>query len=110
MPELRTVPDHYVWFRLEGTQPIKLTLMNTSTPSKGGSNIKGFQIKRTGTYKYTLLAENNEGNDSKTVEVTVLGKDSMLLNFSQCRLDILQLTTIVVRTNSCVEFCPYFIR
>ena len=82
MPELRTVPDHYVWFRLEGTPPIKLTLMNTSTPLKGGSNIKGFQIKRTaGTYKYTLLAENNEGNDSKTVEVTVLGKDSMLLNF-----------------------------
>ena len=110
MPELRTVPDHYVWFRLEGTQPIKLTLMNTSTPSKGGSNIKGFQIKRTGTYKYTLLAENNEGNDSKTVEVTVLGKDSMLLNFIQCRWDILQLTTIVVRSNSCVEFCPYFIR
>ena len=86
MPELRTVPDHYVWFRLEGTQPIKLTLMNTSTPLKGGSKIKGFQIKRTaGTYKYTLLAENNEGNDSKTVDVTVLGKDSMLLNFIQCR-------------------------
>ena len=56
--------------------------MNTSTPLKGGSNIIGFQIKRTaGTYKYTLLAENNEGNDSKTFEVTVLGKDSMLLNF-----------------------------
>ena len=111
MPELRTVPDHYVWFLLEGTQPIKLTVMNTSTPLKGGSYIKGFQIRRTaGTYKYTILAENSEGNDSKTVEVTVLGKDSMLLNFSQCRLDILQLTTIVVRTNSCVEFCPYFIR
>ena len=48
-------------------------------------NINGFQIKRTGTYKYTLLAENYEGNDSKTFEVTVLGKDSMLLNFIQCR-------------------------
>ena len=47
--------------------------------------MKAFQIKQTGTYKYTLLAENNEGNDSKTVEVTVLGKDSMLLNFIQCR-------------------------
>ena len=86
MPELRTVPDHYVWFRLEGTQPIKLTVMNTSTSLKGGSYIKGFQIKRTaGTYKYTLLAENSEGNDSKTVEVTVLGKASMLLNFIQFR-------------------------
>ena len=86
MPELRTVPDHYVWFLPEGTQPIKLTVMNTSTPLKGGSYIKGFQIRRTaGTYKYTLLAENSEGNDSKTVEVTVLGKGSMLLNFIQCR-------------------------
>ena len=106
MAELRTVPNHYIWFLLEGTQPINLTLVNTSKPLEGGLNRKGFQIKRTGTYKYVLLAENNEGNDSKTVEVTVLGKDLMLLNFSQCRLDILQLTTIVVRTNSCVEFCP----
>ena len=83
--ELRTVPNHYIWFLLEGTPPINLTLVNTSTPLKGGFIIKAFQIKQTGTYKYTLLAENNEGNDSKTVEVTVLGKDSMLLNFIQCR-------------------------
>ena len=47
--------------------------------------MKAFQLNRTGTYKYTLLAENNEGNDSKTIDVTVLGKDSMLLNFIQCR-------------------------
>ena len=59
--------------------------MNTSTSLEGSYNIKGFQIKRTGTYKYTLLAENDEGNDSKTFEVTVLGKDSMLLNLMQCR-------------------------
>ena len=83
MRELRTVPEHYIWFQLEGTPPITLTLVNTSTTFKNiRFNIKGFQIKRTaGTYKYTLLAENNEGNDSKTFEVTVLGKDSMLLNF-----------------------------
>ena len=84
--ELRTVPEHYIWFHLEGSPPITLTLVNTSTTFEYTRfNIKGFQIKRTGTYKYTLLAENNEGNDSKTVEVTVLGKDSMLLNFIQCR-------------------------
>ena len=85
LPELRTVPEHYIWFLLEGTPPINLTLVNTSTSLEGGFIIKGFQINRTGTYKYTLLAENNEGNDSKTVEVTVLGKDSMPLNFIQCR-------------------------
>ena len=107
--ELRTVPEHYIWFLLEGTPPINLTLVNTSTSLEGSFIRKGFQINRTGTYKYTLLAENNEGNDSKTVDVNVLGKDSMLLNFIQCRWDILQLTTIVVPSNSFVKFCPYFI-
>ena len=70
---------------LEGTPPINLTAVNTSTSLEGGFFRKGFRINQTGTHKYTLLAENNEGNDSKTVDVTVLGKDSMLLNFIECR-------------------------
>ena len=81
LKELRTVPEHYLWFLLEGTPPINFTLMNTSTSLKGGLVIKGFQLNRTGTYQYTLLAENEEGSDSKTVEVTVVCKDSILLNF-----------------------------
>ena len=59
---------------------VMLTVMNTSTSLKGGLVIKGFQLNRMGTYQYTLLAENKEGSDSKTVEVTVVGKDSILLN------------------------------
>ena len=43
--------------------------------------IKGFKLNRTGTYQYTLLAENEEGTDSMTVEVTVVGKDPILFNF-----------------------------
>ena len=83
---VQTVPNHYIWFLLEGTPPFNLTLVNTSTSLEGGFIRKGFQIKRTaGTYKYTLLAVNEKGIDSKTVEVTVLGKDSMLLNFIQRR-------------------------
>ena len=70
------MPNHYIWFLLEGTPPINVTLVNTSTSLEGGFFRKGFRIKRTGTYKYTLLAENDKGNDSKTVEVTVVGKDS----------------------------------
>ena len=81
MAEVRTVPEHYIWFQLEGTQPINLTVVNTSTNLTGGFNITGFKINQPGTYKYTLLAENKEGNDSKTVQVTVMGKDSMLLIF-----------------------------
>ena len=82
LKEFRTVPEHYLWFLVEGTPPINLTVMNTSTPLKGGLVIKGFQLNRTGTYQYTLLAENVEGTDSKKVEVTVVGKDSILLNFT----------------------------
>ena len=85
MAEVRTVPEHYIWFQLEGTQPINLTLVNTSSNLTAGFNITGFKIKQTGTYKYTLLAENKEGNDSKTVQVTVMGKDSMLLISIQSR-------------------------
>ena len=71
------MPNHYIWFLLEGTPLINVTLVNTSTSLEGGFNIKGFQVKQTaGTYQYTLLAENDKGNDSKTVEVTVVGKDS----------------------------------
>ncbi|CAH3192318.1 unnamed protein product [Porites evermanni] len=72
LAELRTVPNHYIWFLLEGTPPINVTLVNTSTSLEGGFIKKGFQINQTGTYRYTLLAENNEGNDSKTVDVTIL--------------------------------------
>ena len=83
LAELRTVPEHYIWFLLEGTPPINVSLMNTSTPLNGGSVIKGFQLNRTGTYQYTLLAENGKGADSKKVQVTVVGKNSILLNFMQ---------------------------
>ena len=81
LAEVRTVPEHYIWFLLEGTPPINLTLLNTSTALKGGLVIKGFKLNRTGTYQYTLLAENEEGTDSMTVEVTVVGKDPILFNF-----------------------------
>ena len=96
MAELRTVRNHYIWFLLEGTPPINLTLVNTSTSSEGGFFRKGFRINRTGTYKYTLLAENDGGNDSKTVEVTVLGKVSMLLNFIQCSKQTVVLNFVLI--------------
>ena len=83
LAELRTVPEHYIWFLLAGTPPINFSLMNTSTSLKGGLVIKGFQLNRTGTYQYTLLAENGKGTDSKKVEVTVVGKNSILLNFME---------------------------
>ena len=70
---VRTVPEHYVWIVLEGTPPINVTLGKSSTPLEGGSVIRGIKLNKTGTY--TLLAKNDVGNDSITIEVTVMGKD-----------------------------------
>ena len=70
----RSVLGHYIWFLLEGTPPINSTLVNTSTTFEGDDMIKRIQVLRTGTYMYTLRAENEEGADSKTVEVTVFGE------------------------------------
>lgn len=36
--------------------------------------MKGFQINRPGNYEFTIHADNEEGSDSKTIEVTFLGK------------------------------------
>ena len=84
LAELQTVRNHYIWFLLEGTPPLKL-IVSPSTSLEGGFNRKGFKIKQTGTYKYTLFVADEKGIDSKTVEVTVLGKDSVLLNLIRCR-------------------------
>ena len=44
--------------------------------------MKGIQIHRTGSYTYTLLAENQEGTDSKSFDVTVIGMvPGLLFNF-----------------------------
>jgi len=71
---VRSAPGHYIWFWLEGTPPINSTIVNTTTQLEGRTFLKGFQINRTGNYKFTIHADNEEGSDSKAIEVTVLGK------------------------------------
>ena len=57
---------------VEGTPPVQLWLINSSTPLEGGPVVKGLQFNQTG--NYTILAKNDAGNSSKTVEVNVMGK------------------------------------
>ena len=48
--------------------------MNSTTQLEGRTFLKGFQINRTGNYEFTIYADNEEGADSKTIKVAVLGK------------------------------------
>ena len=69
---VRSVPEHYTWFMLEGTPPIQAWLNNSSTPLEGGRVVKGLKFTHTG--NYTILAKSDAGNSSKTVDVNVMGK------------------------------------
>ena len=69
---VRSVPEHYTWFMLEGTPPIEAWLNNSSTPLEGGPVVKGLKFTQTG--NYTILAKSESGNSSKTVDVNVMGK------------------------------------
>ena len=72
MSVVRSVPEHYTWFLLEGTSPIQAWLANSSTPLEGGPVVKGLQFVQTG--NYTIMAKSAAGNSSKTVDVNVMGK------------------------------------
>ena len=72
MSVVRSVPEHYTWFILEGTPPIQAWLANSSTTIEGGPVVKGLKFIQTG--NYTVLAESDAGNSSKKVDVNVMGK------------------------------------
>ena len=69
---VRSVPEHYTWFMLEGTPPIEAWLNNSSTPLEGGPVVKRLKFTQTG--NYTILAKSESGNSFKTVDVNVMGK------------------------------------
>ena len=69
---VRSVPKHYTWFMVEGTPPIQARLANSSTRLEGGAMVKGLKFTQTG--NYTILAKNDAGNSSKTVDVNVMGR------------------------------------
>ena len=72
MSVVRSVPDHYTWFMLEGTPPIQAWLGNSSTPLEDGRVVKGLKFTHTG--NYAILAKNDAGSSSKTFDVNVMGK------------------------------------
>ena len=80
---VRSVPEHYTWFMLEGTPPIQAWLNNSSTPLEGGRVVKGLKFTHTG--NYTILTKSDAGNSSKTVNVIVMGKVLSQVNMLKYR-------------------------
>ena len=80
---VRSVPKHYTWFMVEGTPPIQARLANSSTRLEGGAVVKGLKFTQTG--NYTILAKNDAGNSSKTVDVIVMGRVLSQVNMLICR-------------------------
>ena len=80
---VRSVPKHYTWFMVEGTPPIQARLANSSTRLEGGAMVKGLKFTQTG--NYTILAKNDAGNSSKTVDVNVMGRALSQANMLICR-------------------------
>ena len=85
---VRSVPKHYTWFMVEGTPPIQAWLANASTRLEGGAVVKGLKFTQTG--NYTILAKNDAGNSSKTVDVNIMGRVLSQVNMSQVNMLILQ--------------------
>ena len=83
MSVVRSVPDHYTWFMLEGTPPIQAWLDISSTPLEDGRVVKGLKFTQTG--NYTILAKNDAGSSSKTFDVNVMGKVLSQVNMLICR-------------------------
>ena len=75
---VRTVPEHYVWCLAEGTPPINISLFSASTPLASGIGVVGSKISQEG--KYTCMAENEAGSDSKDVLVALTGKNASGIN------------------------------
>ncbi|CAH3184669.1 unnamed protein product, partial [Porites lobata] len=74
---VRSVPEHYTWFMLEGTPPIQAWLANSSTPLEGGPVVKRLKFVQTG--NYTILAKSDAGNSSKKVDV-----NKRCIDFADC--------------------------
>ena len=69
---VRTVPDHYVWCSSEGTPPISMSLMKSSTILAKEKGAVWSKIDKNG--NYTCMANSEYGVDSVNFTVTMLGK------------------------------------
>ena len=70
--EVKTIPDFYVSCLAEGTPPINISLLKSSTPLASGVGIVMSRKDKEG--NYTCIARNEVGTDSRDFPVAIVGK------------------------------------
>ena len=79
---VRTVSEHYVWCSSEGTPPINISLMNSTTTLAFGKGIVWSKLNQGG--NYSCVATNGVGTESKTFNVSLIGEIILTLYPSKC--------------------------
>ena len=69
---VRTVSEQYVWCSSEGTPPINISLINSSTTLAFGKEMVWSKLNQDG--NYTCIATNEVGSESKTFYVSLIGE------------------------------------
>ena len=73
---VRTVSEHFVWCLSEGTPPINILMMNSSTTlASSTERIVWSKINQDG--NYSCNATNELGTESKTFYVSLIGEISL---------------------------------
>ena len=73
---VRTVSEHFVWCLSEGTPPITISMMNsTTTLAFGTRGIVWSKINQGG--NHSCIATNEVGSESKTFYVSLIGEISL---------------------------------
>ena len=79
---VRTVSEHYVWCSSEGTPPISVSLMNSTTTLASRKGIVWSKLNQDG--NYSCVATNEAGTESKTFYVTLIGEIVLTSFPSKC--------------------------
>ena len=79
---VRTVSEHYVWCSSEGTPPINISLMNSTTTLASRKGIVWSKLNQDG--NYSCVATNEAGTESKTFYVSLIGEIILALFPSKC--------------------------
>ena len=73
---VRTVSEHFMWCLSEGTPPINISMMNSSTTlAFGTEGIVWSKINQGG--NHSCIATNELGTESKTFYVSLIGEISL---------------------------------
>jgi len=65
-------PGHFVWCSAEGSPPISISIFKNSTLLVKGTGSVMTHLNETG--NYSCVANNEAGNDTKDLPVTIVGK------------------------------------